>query len=149
MVQSRAGSWPVLTPLAKGRLRVRVLLALEPLKMLPAVPVASVVTTLLPRLMVVDVPIRTCWPPMMERLLPTVRLPSVVVPMPPFAADKMPVTSPVERLTAVEDSRPEEFECRMPALNAEIVGAWETVRLVMVVVARVLAPLTVKVPETI
>jgi hypothetical protein len=50
---------------------------------------------------------------------------------------------------AVEDSRPEEFECKSPVLNAEIIGAWETVKLVMVVVARVLAPLTVEAPETI
>jgi hypothetical protein len=65
--------------------------------------------------------------------------------MPPFDTPRRPVMSPVERLTAVEDSWPEEFECRMPVLNAEMVGAWETVRLVIVVVARVEAPVTASV----
>src|ERR1035441_526107 len=70
---------------------------------------------------------------------------NVFAPMPPFDTPRRPVMSPVERLTAVEDSWPEEFECRMPVLNAEMVGAWETVRLVIVVVARVEAPVTASV----
>ena len=44
-VQSALESWPVLTKEEVGKFRVKVLPEIEPLKMLPVVPVASVVTT--------------------------------------------------------------------------------------------------------
>lgn len=90
--QSLAWSWPVLTLLAKGRLRVKVLEEILPLKIAPAVPVARVVTTLVPKEILVEVPIKTLCPPVMERLEPTVREPKVVVPRPPLAGRRTPET---------------------------------------------------------
>ena len=66
---------------------------MEALNRFPAVDVVTEVTTLLPRLICVLVPMSTCWPPLMFKLLPTVRFPSVVVPMPPFATDRGKVRS--------------------------------------------------------
>src|ERR1700694_603056 len=74
---------------------------------------------------------------------------SAAAPLPPFATDRIPVTSLVARLTAAEDSRPELFEWSSPVEKIEIVGACETVKLVMVVVANVEAPATFNVPEMI
>ena len=89
-------NWPVLTALAKGRLRVRELLEVEILKMLPAVPVETVVITLEDREMEVEVPIKTFWPPAIDRPEPTVKSPKVVVPMPPLAVPMTPLIPMVE-----------------------------------------------------
>jgi hypothetical protein len=59
LVQSAARSWPVLEMEEKGRFKVKVLAEILPLKMLPVVPVAKVVTTLLDRVIWVEVPMRT------------------------------------------------------------------------------------------
>ena len=70
--------------LAIGRFIVSELVEVEMLKMLPDVPVAIVVTTLPLKEIVVEVPIKTCWPPETESPEPTVKLPKVVVPIPPL-----------------------------------------------------------------
>ena len=69
---------------ANGKLIVRLFVVVLMLKIFPAVPVETFVITLLPREIVVEVPIKTCWPPVMDKPLPTVKLPSVVVPIPPL-----------------------------------------------------------------
>jgi hypothetical protein len=145
---------------AKGRFRVRVLPEIEPLKIVPVVPVARVVTTLSaearpkvdvathlvlvavvwrimpkvpvellpsnkipvkPRLVVealvvetlekvgvsdkvicVEVPINTCCPPVTERLEDeTVRLPKVVVPIPPLLDASTPAHPNDKALLAI------------------------------------------------
>lgn len=43
-----------------------------------------------------EVPINTFWPPTMESPEPTVNEPKVVVPMPPLATGKTPVTLEVK-----------------------------------------------------
>ena len=49
------------------------------------------------RVIWVDVPIKTCCPPLMERLEElTVKLPKVVVPIPPLAKGSTPVMAIVE-----------------------------------------------------
>ena len=48
-----------------------------------------------------------------------------------------------------EESNPEPLECTTPAVNVETVGAWATVKLVTVVVARVEVPVTPNVPPTV
>ena len=73
----------MLTPEEKGRLMVRELVVVEMLKTVPVVPVETEAMTLAPKEMEVEVPMSTCWPPETERLEPTVRLPKVVVPIPP------------------------------------------------------------------
>ena len=97
--QSVLDNWPVLAMEAVGILITRALVEVVMLKMLPKVPVEALAITLLPRLMEVEVPISTCSPPEIDRLLPTVRLPKVVVPMPPLEACKTPDTSEELRFT--------------------------------------------------
>ncbi len=65
----------------------------ETLKMVPAVPVETLVRTLAPKVIWVEVPIKTLWPPVMDRPDPTVREPKVVVPSPPLETGSMPETS--------------------------------------------------------
>lgn len=100
-------------PLAeKGRLRVRVLEEILPLKMLPAVPVERVVTTVVPRLMVVEVPIMESLPSPVpkERPVPKDRLPKVVVPMPPLVTCRIPETSEEFKLMAPLNREPPEVD---------------------------------------
>jgi len=67
--QSAAWSWPVLLMEEKGRLRVKVVPEIEPLKMLPEVPVAKLVTGLPPNR--VEVEVQVGWPaPLLIRKLP-------------------------------------------------------------------------------
>ena len=77
-----------MTEEAKGRLMVRELVLVLMLNMDPAVPVATLVKTLLERVIWVEVPINTLCPPTMESPAPTVKLPSVVVPIPPLVIAK-------------------------------------------------------------
>ena len=72
----------------KGRFRVRELVVVEILKMLPVVPVETLVITFEDKLIDVEVPIKTFCPPLMVNPLPTVRSPKVVVPMPPLETAK-------------------------------------------------------------
>lgn len=60
--KSEPWSWPVLTAEAIGRLMVKLLVEVEMLKIEPEVPVAMfwLRTTLLPKEMLVEVPIKTC-----------------------------------------------------------------------------------------
>ena len=153
--QSEFWSWPVLMPLAKGRFNVRVLAPIEALKILPVVPVAMLVTTFGPRLICVEVPINTFWPPAMERLEPTVKEAKVLVPVPPFVTGKTFMTLVVRSIVAFamspftiweDDKNPPDEECITPVPKAEMVGAWATVRLVMLVVAKVDCPATLSTP---
>jgi len=96
VVQSVFCNWPVLLMEAKGKFRVKELVVVEMLKILPAVPVEILVMTLPDKLMEVEVPIKTCWPPVMDRPLPTVKLPKVVVPIPPLLTGMTPVIAMVE-----------------------------------------------------
>ena len=98
--QSEAWSWPVLTAEEKGRLMVRELVEVEMLKMVPEVPVETVVMTLEDKLMVVLVPINTCCPPEIDNPDPTVKLPRVVVPIPPLETPNTPETSEEPRAMA-------------------------------------------------
>jgi hypothetical protein len=70
------------------------------LKIFPAGPVETEAMTPLPRVMEVDVPIRTFCPPLtVTRLaLPEVREAKVLVPVPPRAADKTPAQAKVKAL---------------------------------------------------
>jgi hypothetical protein len=90
VAQSVDSNWPVLLMLANGRFIVREFVVVEMLKMLPLVPVATLVMTLFPKVIWVEVPMRTFCPPAMDRPEPTVKLPSVVVPMPPTDTVKTP-----------------------------------------------------------
>jgi hypothetical protein len=93
-----------------------------------------------------------------EVLLPNRISPAVteVLPVPPFPTGKVPVTLVVKSMVELvmsaltikeEDKRPALLLWTTPAvLKAVTVGAWETVRLVMVEVPRVEVALTVK-PE--
>ena len=78
--------------------KVRALALMLPVML---VSLVTLVTTLAPRLMEVEVPIKTFWPPVMERLEPTVREAKVLVPVPPLAAPRIEVTLPPERLMAL------------------------------------------------
>ena len=75
-----------------------------------AVAVMEVKDGLAERVICVDVPIRTFCPPLMFKLLPTVKDPSVVVPMPPLPDANKPVTSEEPRLMAPLNSWPPEVE---------------------------------------
>jgi len=80
-----------------GRFKVRVLAEMLPLKMLPVVPVAKVVTTLVLREIWVEVPIKAPCPPLLkDRPVPTDRVPKVVVLMPPLAMPMTPLMPMVE-----------------------------------------------------
>lgn len=71
VVQSVEDSWPVLFREAMGRFKVKVLPEIEPLKILPAVPVAKVVTGLAPNR--VEVEVQVGWPvPLLIKKLPAV-----------------------------------------------------------------------------
>ena len=59
VAQSEASSWPVLEMEEKGKLIVSELVEVEMLKILPAVPVETLVMTLLLKLIVVEVPTNT------------------------------------------------------------------------------------------
>lgn len=65
---------------------VKVLEEIEAFKMLPELPVATLVTTLVPREMVVEVPTKIILPsPLVKlKLEPKAKLPKVVVPRPPL-----------------------------------------------------------------
>jgi hypothetical protein len=81
-------------PLAeKGKFKVRELVEVEMLKILPAVPVVTVVMTLPDREIWVEVPIKTFCPPVTDKPLPTVKEPRVEVPIPPLATERIPLTS--------------------------------------------------------
>ena len=67
-----------------GKLMVKEFVEVEMLKIVPVVPVETFVTTLLLRVIVVEVPTKTFWPPVIDNPLPTVKLPNVVVPRPPL-----------------------------------------------------------------
>jgi hypothetical protein len=67
----------------KGRFKVKELVEVEMLKIVPVVPVETLVITELPKEIEVEVPIKTFWPPVIERPEPTVKSPKVVVPRPP------------------------------------------------------------------
>ena len=84
VVQSAANNCPVLEMEANGRFIVREFVVVLMLKIFPAVPVETFVITLLLKEIWVEVPMSTFWPPVMDRPLPTVKLPSVVVPIPPL-----------------------------------------------------------------
>ena len=94
--QSVPVSWPVLTLLAVGKLMTKLLVEVVMLKMLPAVPVETLEMTPAVREMEVEVPIKTFWPPVMERPEPTVKSPRVVVPIPPLLVPITPVMPIVE-----------------------------------------------------
>ena len=93
--------------------------------------------------------------------LPTKRSKAVrlAAPVPPLATGRMPVTLVVKSMVELvispftireEDKSPAELLCTTPAvLKAVTVGAWETVRLVIVVVAKVEVPVTERVPPTV
>ena len=109
--QSTAESWPVLTREAIGRLITKELVEVEILKMVPVGPVETLATTLHERLKEVEVPMRTCWPPVTVRKeLEEVREAKVLVPVPPLITFKTPLTSeepkamlPLKRAPAVVD----------------------------------------------
>ena len=68
-----------------------------------------------------EVPIKTCCPPEMERLEEeTVKLPSVVVPMPPLETASRPVTSAEPRLMAPLNRAPAAVLLTGRALDREI-----------------------------
>jgi len=70
-------------------------------KVVVAVTIRVVKVGVLVKVIWVEVPIRTCWPPVMERLEEeTVKLPKVVVPIPPLATPKTPLTSDEPRAIA-------------------------------------------------
>ena len=78
---------PLETPSCPCQPKVK---ALEEMLPVTLVPLVTEVTTLLPREMLVEVPIKTFCPPLMERLLPTVKEPRVLVPVPPVEIPKTP-----------------------------------------------------------
>ena len=94
--KSVAKSWPLLVMLALGRLMTKELVLVVMLKILPAVPVETLEITPAPREMEVEVPIKTFWPPVTVKPVPTVREPRVVVPMPPLVTGITPVIAMVE-----------------------------------------------------
>jgi len=81
------------------------------------------------------------------------------LPVPPLATGNIPVTLEVKSIVPLvispltireEDRRPAELLCTTPAVpKLVMVGAWATVRLVMVVVANVDVPVTANVPPTV
>ncbi len=81
-----------------GRVKARLLLEMEALNRLPEVVVDTEVTTLAPKVIWVEVPIKTLWPPVMDRPDPTVREPKLVVPMPPLETANNPLTSEEPKL---------------------------------------------------
>ena len=89
---------------AVGRLMVKLLVVVEILKIFPAVPVETVVITLLPKEMVVEVPIMESLPSPEENTnpLPKDRLPKVVVPVPPLATDSWPAQAKVKACAEIE-----------------------------------------------
>ena len=89
---------------AKGRFMVREFVEVAMLKMFPAVPVAMLVMTLLPKVIWVEVPINTFCPPEIFKPLPTVNEPKVLVPIPP---EETPRTWPKDRLVMVVVARVE------------------------------------------
>lgn len=84
LVQSVERSCPVAEREAKGKLIANEFVEVEMLKIVPEVPVETLVMTLLAKVIFVLVPINTLWPPVMDKPEPTVKLPSVVVPRPPL-----------------------------------------------------------------
>ena len=96
-------------PEAKGRLIVRLLEEILAPKIVPLEPVETEVTTLVPKAMVVEVPIMDSLPsPLVkDRPVPKDRLPKVVVPIPPLATPKVPVTSLEPKAMAPLNRAPE------------------------------------------
>jgi hypothetical protein len=113
LVQSPLCSWPVFTEDANGRLMVKELVVVEMLNMLPAVPVETLVMTLLDRVIFVLVPIKTLWPPVMESPEPTVKEPSVVVPSPPLVTARGLVRVKLVKLGVAETAMVEVPEITM------------------------------------
>ena len=73
-----------------------------------AVAVIEAKEGLAERVISVEVPIKTCWPPEMERLEEeTVRLPRVLVAVPPLLTPKTPETSEEPRAMAPLNRAPE------------------------------------------
>ena len=162
VVKSAACSWPVLTVEAKGRLIVKLLVLVEMLKILPVVPVETLVMTLAPREMVVEVPIKTFCPPLIDKPAPAVRSPSVVVPRPPLATvnglvsvRELKVGEAVVLRSWLMLEVPETVKVLEPKdkvpVPAEIVLPFKVTafKLVAVVVARVEVPVTNKLPLTV
>ena len=117
VAQSAACSWPVLAMEAKGKLRVKVEPEILPLKILPVVPVARVVTPVSVEAMVMEPAVEV----VMVMLLPWIKVAgpylvpvesaarswpcwvgAVVVPVPPLAADRAEVQPKVKALLAIE-----------------------------------------------
>ena len=108
-------NWPVMPLAAKGRFRVRVLPEIEPLKMLPVVPVARTVTpvsveakVICPAVEVVIVMLEPAMRlvgaylvpvPSAARICP-VTVGAELVPVPPLDTPKMPETSLLPRAIA-------------------------------------------------
>jgi hypothetical protein len=100
----------------KGRFKVKELVEVEMLKIVPVVPVETLVITELPKEIEVEVPIKTFWPPVIERPEPTVKSPKVVVPMPPLFTAKTPVQPGVKVVS------PEEVETEKVMLVSVLVA---------------------------
>ena len=87
---------------------VKVLVEILAPKIVPVVPVETLVTTLVPKEIEVEVPIKTLWPPVIARLEPTVKSPKVVVAVPPLVTPKTPETSlPPKAIAPLKSAPPE------------------------------------------
>lgn len=73
----------------------RLLVEVVMLKILPAVPVETLEMTPADKLICVEVPMSTFWPPVTVKPEPAVREPRVVVPMPPLETGMTPVMAMV------------------------------------------------------
>ena len=144
--QSEAWSWPVLTAEEKGRFKVKVLPKIEPLKMLPVVPVANTVTpvsvaakVICPAVVVVIVMLLPATRlvgayfvpvPSAARICP-VTVGAVDVPVPPLETPNMPETSEEPRAMAPLNNAPPLVDLTGRAEERE---------------ERVVEPVTVRVP---